>query len=76
MSGLMSKTRKQDDYNQRIPESDLFVCLAHTKVGKYTEEEFDLAWATFQKTGKPKIMTLFKTEGVNPLSVQSSLTRF
>ncbi|MPR33710.1 leucine-rich repeat domain-containing protein [Salmonirosea aquatica] len=76
MSGTMSETRKQDDYNKRIPECDLFVCLSHTKVGKYTEEEFDLAWATFQETGKPKILTCFKTEGVNPLSVQSSLRDF
>jgi internalin A len=76
MSGAMSETRKQDDYNKRILKSDLFVCLAHTKVGKYTDEEFDVAWQCFQETGKPKILTFFKRDGVDPLSVQPSLKDF
>jgi len=76
MSGAMSPTRKQDDYNQRIEASDLFICLAHTKVGMYTEEEFDLAWATFQKNGKPRMLTYFKKDGVDPLSVLDSLRKF
>jgi hypothetical protein len=41
-----------------------------------TEEEFDLAWATFQKNGKPHILTYFKKDGVDPLSVQDSLRKF
>lgn len=76
MSGAMSPTRKQDDYNERILESDLFICLAHTKVGRYTEEEFDLAWATFQETGRLRLLTFFKKDGVDPLTVQDSLRQF
>lgn len=56
----MSRTRKQDDYNAAIREADLFVILVHTKLGKYTAEEFDVAWKAFKKTGKPRIYTYFK----------------
>jgi len=77
MSSAMSATRKQDDYNRRVLESDVFICLAHTKVGRYTEEEFDVAWAAFQQNEKPRrILTFFKTDGVDPLSVQPSLAAF
>jgi hypothetical protein len=64
----MSATRKQDDYNAAIRAADLFVVLVHTKVGKYTREEFEAAWAQFSnsprqgnsRTGKPRIYAYFK----------------
>jgi hypothetical protein len=56
----VSRTRLQDDYNKAIRESDIFVMLFLTKVGKYTEEEFDTALAQFKATGKPVIFTYFK----------------
>lgn len=56
----MSATRKQDDYNQEIAAADIFVLLAHTKVGTYSREEFERAWRSFQATGKPRIYTWFK----------------
>lgn len=56
----VSRTRLQDEYNKAIRESDIFVMLFLTKVGKYTEEEFDTALAQFKATGKPVIFTYFK----------------
>ena len=35
--------RKQDEYNDVIKKSDVFVTLFHNRAGKYTLEEFDLA---------------------------------
>ena len=55
----MSKTRLQDEYNQALRDCDIVVSLFKTKVGKFTEEEFDVAWANFQATDKPKIFTFF-----------------
>ena len=60
LSARMSPTRSQDEYNQKVREADLFVLLAYSKVGMYTEEEFDIAFGTFQKTKKPFIFTYFK----------------
>ncbi|MEM9276584.1 MAG: hypothetical protein AAGA80_27125, partial [Cyanobacteria bacterium P01_F01_bin.143] len=37
----MSATRLQDEYNKTIAECDVFVSLFWTKVGQYTEEEFE-----------------------------------
>lgn len=56
----ISPTRLQDEYNKAIRECDLFVMLCHTKVGKYTEEEFSTAFGRFVETQKPFIFTYFK----------------
>ena len=57
----MSKTRLQDEYNKVVADSDVFISLFGSKVGKYTEEEFDVAYNSFQSKGKPKyIYTYFK----------------
>lgn len=56
----MSRTRLQDEYNAAIRAADIFVLLVHTKVGKYSAEEFDTAHAQFQQTGKPLVYTYFK----------------
>ena len=44
----MSKTRLQAEYNNAIRDCDIFVMLFCTKVGKYTEEEFEVAFKQFQ----------------------------
>jgi hypothetical protein len=51
----VSQTRLQDEYNQAIRECDIFVMLFFTKVGKYTEEEFETAFGQFKATRKPFI---------------------
>lgn len=64
---VMSRTRLQDECNRAIRECDLFVILFFTKVGQFTEEEFDTAFGQFQATGRPFILTYFKTAPVeNP----------
>jgi hypothetical protein len=62
----MSSTRLQDEYNKAIQKCDIFVVLLWTKVGKYTEEEFDRAYARFKAHGKPLIFTFFKDEAIDP----------
>ncbi|MET0067777.1 MAG: hypothetical protein ABW076_15640 [Candidatus Thiodiazotropha sp.] len=62
----MSSTRLQDEYNQAILRCDIFVSLFMTKTGKYTEEEFDLAFETFKATGKPLVYTFFKKFTISP----------
>lgn len=62
---VMSKSRLQDEYNKAIRECDLFVMLFWTKVGKYTKEEFETAFKTFQETNKPFIITYFKEDEAN-----------
>jgi hypothetical protein len=56
----MSETRLQDEYNKAICACDIFVSLFCTKVGKFTHEEFDVAYGHFTSFGKPYIYTLFK----------------
>ena len=46
--------RKQDEYNEYIKQSDLFLALFRTKAGKFTVEEFELARNEHREKGSPK----------------------
>jgi internalin A len=56
----MSQTRLQDQYNQMISNSDIFILLLSTKIGKYTTMEFEQAFKEFKINNKPFILTFFK----------------
>jgi len=56
----ISQTGLQAQYNQAISGCDLFVMLFWTKVGRYTQEEFDTAFGQFQAANRPFIFTYFK----------------
>ena len=64
----MSQTRLQDEYDKAIRECDLFVMLFWTKVGQYTEEEFETAFGQFKSTNKPFIFTYFKDAEISVAS--------
>lgn len=59
-SAAISATHSQDEYNRLIPDCDMLVVLAHTKVGKYTGQEFEVGYEHFLRTGKPEIFPYFK----------------
>jgi tetratricopeptide (TPR) repeat protein len=63
--GAISPTRLQDEYDQAVRQCDIFVLLFCTKVGKYTEEEFDIAYNQFKNTNKPLIYTYLKDAAIN-----------
>jgi len=73
MTARMSSTGSQSEYNKFVKEADLFVFLAYSKVGMYTEEEFQNAFGQFTSTQKPFIFTYFKTP---PDNAQDSLAAF
>lgn len=52
--------RKQDEYNHKISEADIFVALFYTKAGKFTVEEFNYAIKIFETNKSPKIYVYFK----------------
>ncbi|MBE6727603.1 MAG: tetratricopeptide repeat protein [Ruminococcaceae bacterium] len=56
-----SIARKQEEYNEKICESEMCFFIFFTKAGEYTREEFEVARKRFEETGKPKIYTYFKT---------------
>ncbi len=69
----MAPTGLQNKYNQAVAESDIFISLFHTKVGKYTEEEFSTALETFKAQGRPHIYTYFKNQAVNLDEINSEI---
>ncbi len=69
----MSPTRLQDEYNKAIANCDVFVSLFRTKVGQYTEEEFEKAFTTFQSNKKLLIYTYFKDSSISLSQVTSEI---
>ena len=69
-----SEIRKQEEYNEKIRDSELCFFIFFTKAGKYTKEEFEVARKKFEETGKPKIYTYFKT--VKDEHIEQSLYDF
>jgi hypothetical protein len=74
----MSLTRLQNEYNNEIKKSDIFISLFFTKVGIFTAEEFKNAYDQFIKSGKPLVYTYFKDEPIDMTrTTQSEInTRF
>jgi hypothetical protein len=62
----MTQERTQNEYNRYIRTSDISIFLFHTKLGRYTKEEFDEAHNAFiaspGRVKKPRIYTYFKTD--------------
>lgn len=52
--------RKQDEYNDYVRASDLFLALFHIKAGKFTIEEFNVAKEEFRKHASPKVFVYCK----------------
>ncbi len=69
----MSSGGSQSEYNKFVSSADIFVLLAFTKVGKYTEEEFEHAFKKLQSNNKFLIFTYFKNT-TEP--VEDSLDKF
>jgi hypothetical protein len=68
LSLAFSQERKQQEFNAALLKSDIMICLIHDKVGPFTKEEFDKAYQSFSKGGKPKKLYVFFKEGPVELS--------
>ncbi len=64
-SSSLNEGRLQDRYNDYIRECDIVIFLFHTRMGRYTKEELEVAHEIYLKTkaAKPKIFVYFKEEG-------------
>ena len=65
-SSSLNTERLQDRYNEYIGKCDIVVFLFHTRLGRYTKEELEVAYEAFIKNkGKnPRIFIYFKEEGI------------
>jgi len=59
LTETMQLTRSQDAYNREIGKCDMFVLLASGKIGKFSKEEFNVAYEHFRNKAKPRILILF-----------------
>lgn len=69
----MSQTRLQDEYNLVVENSDIFISLFFTKVGRFTKEEFEKAFDKFKKEGKPLVYTYFRNSEINTGDINDSI---
>ncbi len=68
-----AERRKQEEYNHNIETCRIFVMLYASKVGMYTEEEYDFAYNRFKKSGAPQVL-VFKKSGI--ITVDDSISQF
>lgn len=59
----LNNSRKQDDYNKILDKAEFVVVLFWTKMGRYTREEFELAYQRFldSQNGRPLVYVYEKT---------------
>lgn len=69
----IAESRLQDRYNEYILQCDIVIFLFHTRLGRYTKEELEIATRIFKENRcrKPKIYVYFKEDGAD-----SSLSDF
>ena len=53
--------RKQDEYNDEIRKSNMFLALFYKKAGNYTIEEYEVAISEYHKKKSPKVYIYCKT---------------
>ncbi len=64
LSESMQLTRSQDAYNQEISKCDIFVLIVSNFIGKYSREEFEVAYNLFKNNKKPKRVLVYFEDGV------------
>ncbi|MBQ3489008.1 MAG: hypothetical protein IJA86_00270 [Clostridia bacterium] len=66
MSEAIAEGRKQEQYNEKARTCDYFFMLIHSKIGEFTEEEFNEALSSYiinkkeRNLNKPLIFTFVK----------------
>jgi hypothetical protein len=58
----MSPDGLQKEYNKAVADSDIFVMMFFTKVGRYTLEEFETAFAKMKAGAGPRVFTYFRND--------------
>ncbi|GGH18001.1 hypothetical protein [Mucilaginibacter phyllosphaerae] len=66
----ISNTGLQAEYNKALCACDMAVFLVFSKVGTFTNQEFDAAMAAFKNKQSPQIWTYFKNEALYPESIR------
>lgn len=63
MGAELNKSRKQEDYNKILGKAEIVLVLFWTKMGKYTREEFELAYKRFldSENKRPLVYVYEKT---------------
>lgn len=57
--GFLKNTPTQQIIDESILGSTYSYFIVRTRFGEYTKHEFDIAWESFLKTGKPKLSVMF-----------------
>ena len=66
MDDSASPTRKQDDYNESLKEAHVVIVLFWTKMGTYTDEEFNIAYELTEDNNRIPAFTYTKRRPNQP----------
>jgi hypothetical protein len=60
--------RVQEGFSAWIPNCDVMIVMFHTKVGKFTKEEFDVAYGSFKAGHNPNYILVYFKNTMAPIS--------
>jgi len=69
----MSKEGLQVEYNKAAADCDIFVMLFFTKVGRFTQEEFETVFARLKANDAPRIYTYFRNDFILTGEINESI---
>lgn len=73
-SRKFSPERKQNEFNELIYNSDIFICLVFDKVGEFTLEEFNKAYQSFNNKQRPyHILVYFKNSPISSKEINEGI---
>lgn len=66
LNSSVGRKRKQDEYNEEIKDCEICIAIFWTQLGKYTKEEFQLAYDGLNAGRNPQRLYVFFKEPANP----------
>lgn len=73
MSKTYNDSRKQNDYNNELLDSDMVIFMFGSRIGRYTKEEFDVAVQNKRNNKNPRhIVTYFKDVTLRTYGLQQN----
>lgn len=70
----MSPEGLQKEYDRAVADCDIFVMMFFTKVGRYTLEEFETAFAKMKAGGGPRVFTYFRNDFILTGDIDEGIT--
>jgi len=76
LSSSFSPAPKQEEFNDEVTTSDIFICLVHDRLGQFTNQEFQKAYQSLRAGKLPRLLLVyFKNTEIKPSTLGPEFER-